>query len=82
MQITMEVMSRDQSVINAVREHTPVVRNALILMFGTAEYEAVVTREGKEQMLDDALAEIQQVMQERIGEPGIEAVYFTSLVIQ
>ena len=50
MQITMEVMSRDQEVINAVREHTPVIRNALILMFGAADYDVVTTREGKEQM--------------------------------
>jgi flagellar protein FliL len=82
MQITLELMSRDQEVINAVRDHTPVIRNALILMFGATNYESAVTREGKEQMLNDALAEVQSVMNERIGEPGVEAVYFTSLVIQ
>lgn len=82
MQITMEVMSRDQEVINAVREHTPVIRNALILMFGTSKYESVSTREGKEEMLANALNEIQGVMSERIGEPGVEEVYFTALVVQ
>ncbi len=82
MQITMEVMSRDQEVINAVRDHTPVIRNALILMFGNADYDAVVTRAGKEKMLDEALSEIQGVMQERIGETGVEEVFFTSLIIQ
>lgn len=82
MQITMEVMSRDQEVINAVREHTPVIRNALILMFGNADYDVVTTREGKEQMLDEALSEIQGVMEERIGETGVEEVFFTSLIIQ
>jgi flagellar FliL protein len=82
MQITLEVMSRDQEVINAVREHTPAIRNALILYFGTAKYDEVVTREGKEQLLAQALTEVQGVMQERIGEPGIEAAYFTSLIVQ
>ena len=82
MQITMEVMSRDQGVINAVREHTPAIRNALILMLGNTDYDAVVTREGKEQMLSDALAGIQKVMQQRTGETGIEEVFFTSLIIQ
>ena len=82
MQITMEVMARDQEVINAVREHTPVIRNALILMFGTSKYEAVSTREGKEEMLDNALIEIQNVMTDRIGEPGVDEVYFTALVVQ
>ena len=82
MQVTMEVMSRDQNAINSVRDHTPAIRNALILMFGQAKYEEVVTREGKEKMLDDALAEIQSVMTDRIGEPAVEEVYFTALVIQ
>ena len=82
MQITMEVMSRDQNVINAVREHTPVIRNNLILLYGNSIYEEITTRKGKEQMLADGLAEIQNIMKERIGEAGVEAVYFTSLIIQ
>lgn len=82
MQITLEVMARDQDVINAVREHTPVIRSNLILMFSAAQYESVVTREGKVAMLNEALAEIQKIMQERIGRPGVEGVYFTNLVIQ
>jgi len=82
MQITMEVMSRDQNVINSVREHAPAIRNSLILLFSGAVYEEVTTREGKEQMLADGLAEIQKVMEETTGEGGVEAVYFTSLVIQ
>ncbi len=82
MQITMEVMARDQNIINSVREHTPVIRNALILLYSGAVYEEVTTRDGKEKMLADGLAEIQEVMTEQIGEPGVEAVYFTALVIQ
>lgn len=82
MQITMEAMARDQDVINSVRDHTPVIRNALILLFSSAIYEEVVTLEGKKKLLSDGLTEIQTVMTEQIGEPGVEALYFTALVIQ
>ena len=82
MQITMEVMARDQDVINSVREHTAAIRNSLILLFSGAVYEEVTTTEGKEKMLQDGLEKIQEVMTETIGEPGVEAVYFTNLVIQ
>jgi len=82
MQVTMEVMARDQEVINAVREHAPVIRNALILLYSGAIYDEVTSRDGKKQMLADGLAEIRSVMTEQIGEPGVEAVYFTALVIQ
>ena len=82
MQITMEVMSRDQEAINTLRAHLPAIRNSLILLFSTAKYESVITREGKEQLLADGLAEIQRIMTEVYGEPGAEALYFTALVIQ
>lgn len=82
MQITMEVMSREQTVINSVRENTAAIRNALILHYSGAIYEEVTTRDGKEKMLSDGLAEIQRVMEETTGETGVEAVYFTALVIQ
>jgi len=82
MQITMEVMARDQNIVNSVRDHTPVIRNALILLYSGAVYEEVTTLEGKKKMLADGLAEIQRVMTEQTGEPGVEAVYFTALVIQ
>ena len=82
MQITMEVMSRDQGVINSVREHTAAVRNGLILLYSSAVYEEVTTNEGKEKMLADGLAKVQEVMTEVSGEAGVEAVYFTNLVIQ
>jgi flagellar FliL protein len=82
MQITMEVMARDQKVIDAVKEHTPVIRNALILLYGNVNYDAVGTRAGKEQMLADGLKEIQDVMTQQIGSAGVEAVYFTNLIIQ
>lgn len=82
MQVTMEVMARDQNVVNAVREHTAVIRNSLILLYSSAIYDEVTTREGKEKMLEDGLAEIQEVLTRETGEPGVESVYFTALVIQ
>lgn len=82
MQITMEVMSRDQGVVNAVRDNVAVIRNALILLYGSSIYEEVSTRDGKQKMLDDGLAEIERVMIETTGKGGVEALYFTALVIQ
>lgn len=82
MQITMEVMTRDQGVANSIREHTAVIRNSLILLYSTAKYEEVTTRDGKEAMLADGLVEIQEVLTSEIGEAGAEALYFTALVIQ
>lgn len=82
MQVTMELMAREKDVIEAVRTHAPAIRNRLILLYGNTDYEAAITREGKEKMLSDALAEVQAVLRDTIGRDGVEAVYFTNLLIQ
>lgn len=82
MQITMEVMSREQTVVNSLRDNVAVVRNALILLYSGSVYEEITTRDGKEKMLKDGLEEIERVMIETTGEGGVEALYFTALVIQ
>ncbi len=82
MQITLEVMAREQGVIDEVKNHVAVIRNSLILMYGSVDYDLVTTRAGKEKMLADALKEIQDIIEEETGETGVEAVYFTSLIIQ
>ncbi len=82
MQIEMELMTRDQKVIEAIKNHTPLIRNNLILLYGGVQYELITTREGKEQMLADGLREIQKVLAPRVGKPNVEALYFTSLIIQ
>ncbi len=82
MQITLEVMARDQGIIDQVRNHAAVIRNSLILMYGNVDYDAVTKREGKEKMLADALAEIQEIIERETGDTGVEAVFFTGLIIQ
>lgn len=82
MQVTLEMMARDQGTINQVREHIPIIRNALILLYSDYLYEDVSTREGKEKMLEEGLAEIRALMTKTIGKPAVEEIYFTGLVIQ
>lgn len=82
MQITLEVMAREQSVIDEVKNFSAVIRNSLILMYGNVDYDFITQREGKEKMLADALAEIQIIIERETGEVGVEAVFFTSLIIQ
>ncbi|MEM1174605.1 MAG: flagellar basal body-associated FliL family protein [Pseudomonadota bacterium] len=82
MQVSLEMMARDQATINEVREHAPLIRSNLILLYSSYIYEDIATRDGKQMMLDDGLAEIRRLMEMRIGKPAIEELYFTGLVIQ
>ena len=82
LQVSVEVMARDAAAIEAVQRHMPVVRNNLLLLLGGRSIPELNSREGKEALRGDALGEVQQILVEQTGEPGVEEIYFTSFVIQ
>ena len=82
LQITAEVGTHDPLALDAVKLHMPIIRNNLVMLFSNLNLDNVTTREGKEKLRADALVEVQKVLQEQIGEPGVENIYFTSFVMQ
>jgi flagellar FliL protein len=82
LQITVEVGTRNPDAVDLVKEHRPAIRNALVMLFGNQDPDALNTREGKETLRSETLAEIQQVMKEETGDAGVESVFFTSFVMQ
>lgn len=82
LQVTLEVMSRNEDAIDAVRENLPAIRNGLLMLFGGQDADVLRTREGKESLRQEVLAEVQGVVEGQIGTKGVEDVYFTSLVMQ
>lgn len=82
LQITAEVGTHDPLVLDAVKLHMPIIRNNLVMLFSNLNLATVTSREGKEKLRADALLEVQKVLQEQTGEPGVENIYFTSFVMQ
>jgi len=82
LQAEVSVMSRDEEAIADIELHMPRIRNALILLFSGQVYEEMQTDEGKEILRSEVLAEVQKIMEEETGKPGIEKVLFTNLVMQ
>jgi len=82
LQLTLEVMARDQEVIDAVQTHMPVIRNNLLLLMGGRTLSDLTSREGKEALRAEALKAVQNVLIENTGKPGVEDLYFTSFVVQ
>lgn len=82
MQADVNLLVRDDSVVAAIELHMPMVRNALNMIMGSQAYEDVQTAEGKELMRQHCLVEIQKIIEKETGEPGVEQVLFTNLVLQ
>jgi flagellar FliL protein len=83
LQVTVQVMSRDQATIDLVKANDPVVRNDLLLLLGNQTYAAISTLEGKEKLRQHALEAVRKVVTTAGGKgEQIEAIYFTSFVMQ
>ena len=83
LQVTAQLMSRDPGTIELLKTNDPVVRNDLLLLFGGQKYSVVSTREGKEALRTQTLAAVRKIVAGAGGKPEkVEAVYFTSFVMQ
>lgn len=82
LQVEMEVMSRSAAGLDSVKQHMPRIRNNLLLLLGQQKYYDLNTRAGKEKLQAEVLAEVQKILKAETGKPGVEAVYFTSFVMQ
>ena len=81
LQIEVQVIAKKNAAIEAVRANDPIVRNRLMLLFSSQTYHALLTREGKEKLQTDALAEINKVLDEH-KKPHVDGVVFTNFVMQ
>jgi flagellar protein FliL len=83
LQVTVQVMSRDPATVEIVKANDPVVRNDLLLLLGGQHYQTISTREGKEKLRQEALDSVRRVVKSAGGKAErVEAVYFTSFVMQ
>ncbi len=80
--VDMEVMARKGSPEAAITENLPSIRNALLMLLSQQSSSSLHSREGKEALRQAALTEIQAVLTRETGKPVIEAVFFTSFVVQ
>lgn len=82
LQVTVEVMGRNEETIAAVKTHMPVIRNNLLMMLGGRNMQQLTDRDSKEKLRQEALVEVQRILKENTGKPGVEDLYFTSFVVQ
>jgi flagellar FliL protein len=81
LQVEVQVIAKKAAAMEAVKLNDPLVRNRLMLLFSTQTYQGLLSREGKEKLQADALAEINKVLDEQ-KKPHINGVVFTNFVMQ
>lgn len=83
LQVSVEIMTRDPVTADLIKQHDPMIRNDLLMLFGNQHYEDISTREGKDKLRLDALALVGKVIAAEGGDAKkVEQLYFTSFVMQ
>jgi flagellar FliL protein len=83
LQVTCEAMSRDAAVLDLLKNNEPAVRNDLVILYSSQDTATLMTVEGKEKLRNATLDVIRKVLNAEGGKGDlVEAVYFTSFVIQ
>ncbi|MFV9682836.1 flagellar basal body-associated protein FliL [Pseudomonas sp. NY15367] len=82
LQVSMALMSRDAAGMEKLKVHMPVLRNRLVMLLSGQDFAALQTPLGKEMLLQQALASVQELAQKETGSTVVEQVLFTNFVLQ
>lgn len=66
----------------AVKHHEPLIRNQLVALFTQQGLENMSNVEAKEKLRQEALKQVQQVMETEEGKPIVEDLLFNNLIVQ
>ncbi|MEH6501620.1 MAG: flagellar basal body-associated FliL family protein [Pseudoalteromonas distincta] len=82
MQVSVVLMGRDATGMASVAAHMPLIRNELVLLFSSEEFQTLFSPEGKEALRERATLAIKALLERELGNPVIESVLFTNIVLQ
>ena len=83
LQVTVEILTRDATMSQLLKDNNPAIRNDLLLLFGNQDASVIATRDGKEQLRKDTVEAIRTVVKNEGGKADlVENVFFTTFVMQ
>lgn len=84
LQVSIQVMTRKQTVVDALTLHEPMIRNNIIRVIGEQDFDSLRTNEGRLDLQKKIQDQITSTLdREAYIEPGgVEAVLFTNFVMQ
>ena len=82
LQVGVTVMTHDPAAVQAMKESDPVIRNALVMLFSSQTYAGLSDISGKKKLQAEALDAVRKIVADKTGKPDVDALYFTSFVMQ
>lgn len=82
LQVQVEVRLHDATAMDRIKTFQPRIRNDLIMLLSAQQRDTLRTPEGRQQLQVQVKDAINKVLTEESGSAGVDAVYFTKLVLQ
>ena len=82
LQLKVTLMYRDPEVMGVLDNHMPLVRNNIISIIGSQDFNSLRTPEGKESLSKSIHDELNLMMNRELGRVAIDKVLFTEFVMQ
>jgi len=81
-QASIEIMTRQQSIVDALELHEPMLRNEVINIVSRQDFAELRTAEGRVALQEALKTALTSMMEREAGSDGVEAVLFTNFVMQ
>ena len=81
-QVGITVLAKSEVAVEALKQHSPMIRNNLLMLLNGQEPETLRKREGKEALQASVLEEIKKIVDKQADGKEIEEVFFTGFVMQ
>jgi flagellar FliL protein len=82
LQIKVTLKGIDQPSIDAAEQNLPMLQDALLDLFSDQSHEQVNSIEGRKALQQNTLETVRSLLKEETGNDAIDAVYFTSFILQ
>ncbi len=82
LQLSLQVMTRKQDVVDTLNMHEPMIRNDIIRIITEQDFDTLRTAEGRRALQKELTEHLDMLVQREGSEGGVEAVLFTNYVMQ
>ena len=82
LQIKVTLMAHEQTMIDEAELNLPMIQDALRTLFSIQTWQAVNAVEGRRALQLASLETVNSILKAETGQDNIQAIYFTSFILQ
>ncbi|NLY12564.1 MAG: flagellar basal body-associated protein FliL [Gammaproteobacteria bacterium] len=82
LQVSVALMARNKADLDQLKIHMPTLRNQLVMLFSSQDFDELNTPLGVELLKQKATVAVQELALIEVGKPVVEQVLFTNVVMQ